>query len=48
MWLVVDSGSTKADWVLVDAAGKRSLTTTMGFNPYFHSPEKIHSDKQKN
>lgn len=48
MWLVVDSGSTKADWVLVDAAGKRTLTTTMGFNPYFHSPEKIHSELSKN
>ena len=47
MWLVVDSGSTKADWIMVDASGKRTLTSTMGFNPYFHTPEKIHSELSK-
>lgn len=45
--LVVDSGSTKADWALVDASGKMSLTHTMGFNPYFHDSEKIFSELTK-
>ena len=37
MVLIVDSGSTKSDWVLVD--GNRVVQTfkTMGFNPFFHN-----------
>jgi len=39
MLLVVESGSTKADWMLVNK--KQTVLTTMGFNPYFHSKEDI-------
>ncbi len=37
MILIADSGSTKADWILVDNTGKpvRDFKTT-GFNPFFH------------
>jgi glucosamine kinase len=37
MVLIVDSGSTKSDWVLVRSNDERELFKTMGFNPYFHS-----------
>lgn len=36
MVLIVDSGSTKSDWVLLKSAEERVLYKTMGFNPYFH------------
>lgn len=36
MILIVDSGSTKSDWILVRGE-ERTLYKTMGFNPYFHS-----------
>ena len=40
MFIVADSGSTKADWILAD--GKKIIAefNTMGFNPFFHD-EKI-------
>lgn len=47
MWIVVDSGSTKSDWVLVDQNGHQTATSTMGFNPYFHSPEKVFTELTK-
>lgn len=37
MVLIVDSGSTKSDWVLLKSAEERELYKTMGFNPYFHN-----------
>jgi glucosamine kinase len=40
MLLVVESGSTKADWMLVDGANE-TMFVTKGFNPYFHSKEDI-------
>jgi len=40
MLLVAESGSTKADWMLVDN-GIETIFVTMGFNPYFHSKEDI-------
>ncbi len=40
MFLVVESGSTKADWMLIDN-DKHSAYSTKGFNPYFHSQEDI-------
>ena len=40
--LIADSGSTKCDWQLLDASGKELLEFhTMGFNPYFHSADKV-------
>lgn len=47
MWLVVDSGSTKSDWILVDQNANQTPISTMGFNPYFHSPEKVFSELTK-
>jgi N-acetylglucosamine kinase-like BadF-type ATPase len=37
MVLIVDSGSTKSDWVLLKSVKERELFKTMGFNPYFHN-----------
>lgn len=49
MKLVVESGSTKADWALVDEAGKiTALFDTMGFNPFFHASEFIGKEIRKN
>jgi glucosamine kinase len=40
MILVVESGSTKADWMLIKDA-QHIPHTTKGFNPFFHSQEDI-------
>lgn len=40
MILVVESGSTKADWMLIDK-NKRTPYSSIGFNPFFHSKEDI-------
>lgn len=49
MKLVVESGSTKADWALVNEAGNISATfDTMGFNPFFHTSEFIGKEIRKN
>ncbi len=47
MILVVDSGSTKADWALIHTPQNITYTHTMGFNPYFHSAEKINAELSK-
>jgi N-acetylglucosamine kinase-like BadF-type ATPase len=39
-FIVVDSGSTKADWVVFSADGNQKYNT-QGFNPYFHSEDEI-------
>lgn len=45
MILIADSGSTKSDWLAIDRKGVEcSRFNTMGFNPYFHSSEKIESE----
>lgn len=36
MILVTDSGSTKADWIVVDDKAPMRKFSTAGFNPYFH------------
>ena len=42
MLLLVDSGSTKADWRVVDEDGTQITSViTEGLNPYFSSQEKI-------
>ncbi|MCB0554119.1 MAG: hypothetical protein KDD02_11250 [Phaeodactylibacter sp.] len=46
MFVVVDSGSTKADWKIVEGQEIQSLST-MGFNPVFHSTEHILEEVQK-
>ena len=47
MLIIVDSGSTKADWQVINADGTRELHTTMGFNPFFHDEDRIESELNK-
>jgi N-acetylglucosamine kinase-like BadF-type ATPase len=48
MIFIVESGSTKSDWVLIDDKNNQSFYSTMGFNPYFHSSDLIESELKKN
>jgi len=41
MMLIVDSGSTKSDWVLLENQGITRKFSTMGFNPFFHNETAI-------
>lgn len=43
MILIVDSGSTKSDWVLLDDEAGQTFFCTMGLNPYFHSEEVVYN-----
>jgi N-acetylglucosamine kinase-like BadF-type ATPase len=47
MLLVVDSGSTKADWCLINKDNTISEFSTIGFNPYFQKEETILAELQK-
>jgi len=47
MYFIVESGSTKSDWVLIDDKNNQSFFSTMGFNPYFHSADLIESEIKK-
>jgi glucosamine kinase len=40
MYIIVDSGSTKSDWVILDNENTKYFST-MGFNPYFHKEKTI-------
>lgn len=43
--LIADSGSTKSDWLAIDENGEvLAQFNTMGFNPYFHSADKVESE----
>ncbi|MCB0584023.1 MAG: hypothetical protein KDD06_01660 [Phaeodactylibacter sp.] len=46
MIVVVDSGSTKADWKMVNNSGTKTIST-MGFNPVFHTENKIYQELQE-
>ncbi|MEO6882654.1 MAG: N-acetylglucosamine kinase [Bacteroidia bacterium] len=48
MILIADSGSTKTEWRFIDEEQKISQYNTIGFNPYFISPEKIIAELKKN
>ena len=48
MIFIVESGSTKSDWVLIDDKNNQSFYSTMGFNPYFHSSDLIEAELKKN
>ena len=41
MILIVDSGSTKSDWILLEDQKMTRQFSTMGFNPYFHNESVI-------
>lgn len=48
MFFVIESGSTKSDWVLIENENSQRIYSTMGFNPYFHSSDLIESEIMKN
>jgi glucosamine kinase len=41
MVIICDCGSTKADWLLVGSGTDRSLESTSGFSPFFHTSLEI-------
>lgn len=47
MLIVVESGSTKADWMILHN-GTETISNTKGFNPYFHSKEDILAELNTN
>lgn len=49
MIAIIDGGSTKCDWMILENTGKLNLkTTTLGFNPNITSPEFISQEIDKN
>lgn len=49
MIAIVDSGSTKSDWVILQEDGSESFRTrTMGFNPYFVNTSEIKKEIEEN
>ena len=47
MVLIVESGSTKSDWVLLSPENKQDVYSSMGFNPYFHSSAVIENELRR-
>ena len=47
MIFIIESGSTKSDWVLVDKS-KQTFYKTIGFNTYFHSSDVVAAEIRKN
>jgi glucosamine kinase len=47
MLIIVDSGSTKADWQIIHSDGRKELHSTMGFNPFFHDENRIETELKK-
>lgn len=49
MIAIIDGGSTKCDWMILENSGKLNLkTNTLGFNPNITSPEFISQEIDKN
>jgi len=49
MVFIVESGSTKADWVLLNGRGEEvNRWNLMGFNPFFHSADVIEHELRGN
>ena len=48
MKLIIDSGSTKSDWVLLKDDNSTQEFSTMGFNPYFHDARTISNAIEEN
>jgi N-acetylglucosamine kinase-like BadF-type ATPase len=48
MIILVESGSTKSDWVMIQNGQPSPKVATMGFNPYFHDRETISQNIRKN
>ncbi len=47
MIIIADSGSTKADWLIVKGDGAHYMVSTMGFNPFYHDSEFITAELSK-
>jgi glucosamine kinase len=47
MFIIADSGSTKADWTIVKPDGTTFLVSTMGFNPFYHTADFIAAELNK-
>ena len=47
MRLIVDSGSTKSDWVLIGEGGNKAFST-IGLNPYFHDETSVYNAIMEN
>ena len=47
MIAIIESGSTKSDWVLVKDGTPLPKISTIGFNPFFHTPAFIAQNIQK-
>ena len=49
MIAIIDGGSTKCDWVILENSGKLNLkTTTLGFNPNIINPDFIMQEIDRN
>ena len=48
MKLVIESGSTKSDWVLIDNGKVSNKYKTMGYNPFFHNETIIYNSINQN
>lgn len=44
MLIIIDSGSTKSDWLLINAKGQETRLSSLGFNPVLHSIEFIRKE----
>jgi glucosamine kinase len=47
MFIIADSGSTKADWTVVKEDGSNFTVSTMGFNPFYHDSDFIENELKK-
>ncbi len=47
MLVIADSGSTKADWKIVNSDGTDQLVSTIGFNPFFYTSDAIEAELRK-
>ena len=48
MIVICDCGSTKADWMFIDAEGESQIYQTKGFNPYFQNEDWIENELKTN
>lgn len=48
MIIIVESGSTKSDWVMIQNGQPSPKIETMGFNPYFHDRDVVSNNIKKN
>lgn len=47
MLIIVDSGSTKADWQIIHEDGTYQMVHTIGYNPFFRDADFIEADLKK-